>query len=74
MAPLECPRCRTRFDTIFAASDRCPYCIARGVDPAPALRREHPPRGKLVPNGRGDVTGLFRAAPAQLGEYDTTVT
>jgi hypothetical protein len=52
MALLECPRCATRFDTIFAAWLRCPYCLARGVDPPPALRSDstRPVQGTQAPN------------------------
>jgi hypothetical protein len=40
MAQIECHVCTTRFDAVFSASDLCPYCAARGVDPVPRLRKE----------------------------------
>jgi hypothetical protein len=50
MPSLVCPVCTTRFDTIFAAWDRCPYCIARGVDPPPALLSDPAPPVPAAPS------------------------
>ena len=44
MAYLHCPRCSTRISAnVYSALDRCPYCLAQGIYPAPFLRRGLPP-------------------------------
>jgi hypothetical protein len=40
MPHLECPRCSTRISTIHHPThDECPYCLARGINPVPTMRR-----------------------------------
>jgi len=60
MAQLECPRCKTRFDPIFASYDHCPYCLALGLSPPPILRRQPDP---LV-SGLNAVEGALHDTPS----------